>query len=81
MSLILHTLFTIGAILIALLLYVFVQRSYRLFGKRHPELGPFREEGKGCGSCSSAGGCSGDSCSNQPKSPLSYPLNNNRSKS
>jgi len=56
-------LFTIGAILLALLIYVVVQRTYRLFSKQHPELGPFRQEGKGCGSCSGGSGCSGDSCS------------------
>ena len=63
MSLVLHTLLTIGAILIVLLLSVLVQRTYRLFGNRHPELGPFREEGRGCGSCSGEG-CSKDHCSN-----------------
>ncbi len=79
MSLVLRTLFTIAAILIVLLLYVLVQRSYRLFGKHHPELGPFRVEGKGCGSCSGGSGCSGNSCSSEatPR-PISHA---NRSKS
>lgn len=56
---------SIGAIMLAMLIYVVVQRAYRLFRKKHPELGPFREEGKGCGSCSGGSGCSGDSCSSQ----------------
>ena len=63
MNLVLNTLFTISAILIVLLLYVLVQRSYRLFGKLHPELGPFRVEGKGCGACSGDGECGKSSCS------------------
>ncbi len=47
-------LLTIGLILLLLLGWVVVQRAYRLFARRHPELGPFRDEGAGCGSC--AGG-------------------------
>ena len=34
--------------------WLFVQASYRRFAERHPELGPFRQEGAGCGGC---GGC------------------------
>jgi hypothetical protein len=63
MSALLHVLMTIGAILLALLIYVVVQRSYRLFSKQHPELGPFRVEGKGCGACADDNSCSGGSCS------------------
>jgi len=63
MSMILRTLLTIGAILLVLLIYVVVQRTYRLFSQQHPELGPFRQEGKGCGSCSGGSECSGDRCS------------------
>jgi hypothetical protein len=52
---------TIGLILILLLGWIVVQRTYRLFAHEHPELGPFRGEGhQGCGSCS--GECGGDSC-------------------
>lgn len=60
-----HTyLLTIGAIMLAMLIYVVTQRVYKLFAQRHPELGPFRrEEGKGCGSCTGGSGCSGNSCS------------------
>jgi hypothetical protein len=35
-----------------------VQQAYLRFGRRHPELGPYRKEGAGCGSCS--GGHCGD---------------------
>jgi hypothetical protein len=55
---ILHTLFTIAVILLTMLVYIGVQRRYRRFGKQHPELGPFRQEGEGCGSCS-GGRCGG----------------------
>ena len=51
---------SIGVILILLLGWVLVQRSYKLFAHRHPELGPFRDESKGCGSC--AGGCGTGIC-------------------
>jgi hypothetical protein len=53
-------LLTIGLILILLMGWVVVQRAYRLFAQRHPELGPFRREGGGCGCCS--GSCGGGSC-------------------
>lgn len=53
---------TVGLILILLLAWVLVQQAYRLFARRHPELGPFRSEGGGCGCCSrdscGEGGCS-----------------------
>lgn len=40
--------------------WLYVQDLYRRFARRHPELGPFRQEGQGCGgNCS----CSGGSCS------------------
>jgi len=40
-----------------------VDRLYRAFAERNPQLGPFRDSDKGCGSCSSGSGCSGGSCS------------------
>lgn len=52
---------TIGLILALLLGWIAVQGAYARFSRRHPELGPFREEGGGCGTCS-GGGCSGGSC-------------------
>lgn len=58
---------TIGIILVLLLGWIVVQRTYRLFAKRHPELGPFRGEGhQGCGGCS--GDCSG-ACDSTPHKP------------
>ncbi len=52
----------IGLILAIMLIGIGVQRSYERFARRHPELGPFREAGKGCGSCSAGSGCGGGSC-------------------
>lgn len=49
----------VGAILLLMLGWITVQQLARAFARRHPEFGPAREEGKGCGSgcaCSS-GGC------------------------
>ena len=54
-------LLTIGIILLLLPGWVVVQRAYTLFAQRHPEMGPFRKDGGGCGCCS--GGDSGESCS------------------
>jgi hypothetical protein len=55
---------SIAVILLALLIYVLTQRAYRLFAKQHPELGPFRDEGKGCGSCTGEG-CGTSSCESE----------------
>lgn len=38
-----------GLILIALLAWIWVQGLARKFAARHPELGPAKEEGSGCG--------------------------------
>lgn len=48
--------FIIGPVLVFLLfsVWILVQSTARAFAKRHPELGPYREEGGGCG-----GGCCG----------------------
>ncbi|MDD5364343.1 MAG: hypothetical protein PHR30_03325 [Gallionellaceae bacterium] len=53
---------TIGLILILLLGWVTVQQFYRLFARRHPELGPFRSDSGGCGCCSQGSACSSDGC-------------------
>jgi hypothetical protein len=37
---------------------VLVERIYRAFAARNPQLGPYRKEGGSCGSCS----CSGGNC-------------------
>jgi hypothetical protein len=52
-------LITIGLILVIMLFGIVVQQFYKLFARRHPELGPFRDDSKGCGSCSAGSGCSG----------------------
>jgi hypothetical protein len=45
------------------LLGIGVDRLYRTFAQRNPQLGPFRDSTKGCGSCSGGSGCDGGSCS------------------
>ncbi len=50
-------LLAIGLILLLMLGGLWVERAYRLFARRHPDLGPFRQEGGGCGGC--GGGCGG----------------------
>lgn len=53
-----------GLILLALLGWIRVQQLARAFAARHPELGPAKEEGGGCGgSCS----CSAGHCSAKPE--------------
>jgi len=47
---IINMVIAVAAILTLLLGWLAVQRLARLFAKRHPELGPAREEGQGCGS-------------------------------
>ena len=54
---------TIALIMGIALFGIFVDRLYRGFARQHPQLGPFRDSEKGCGSCSGGGGCSGDRCS------------------
>ena len=52
-------LIAMGLILLMLLGWIGVQHCSRAFAARHPELGPAREEGGGCGgSC----GCGAGSC-------------------
>ena len=46
-----------GVILLVLLGWIAVQQGAREFAERHPEFGPAREEGKGCGAdCNCCGG-------------------------
>jgi len=54
--------FLIAPLLVFVLLtgWIGVQWAARLFARRHPEFGPAREEGSGCGSscmCSAGGSC------------------------
>jgi hypothetical protein len=54
--------FTTIALIFAILLGgIAVDRAYRLFAARHPQLGPFRDNSK-CGSCSGGSGCSDTAC-------------------
>jgi hypothetical protein len=58
-------LLAMGVILLLLLGWITVQQLARLYARRHPEFGPAREEGGGCGShC----GCHGGECRNKNQS-------------
>lgn len=48
-----------AAVIIALALggWLLVQAAARRFAARHPEFGPAREEGGGCGGCADRGTC------------------------
>lgn len=46
---------TIGLIFALMLGGIGVERLYRAFAAKHPQLGPFRKNTGGCGSC--AGDC------------------------
>lgn len=48
---------TIALIFAIMLAGIGVERLYRLFAARNPQLGPFRKPGGGCGSCSGGSGC------------------------
>lgn len=52
-------LLAMGLILLLLLGWIAVQQMARLYARRHPEFGPAREEGGGCGSSC---GCHGGKC-------------------
>ena len=53
-----------GLILLALLGWLWIQQLARGFATRHPEFGPAKEEGGGCGTgCS----CSSGQCTAKPK--------------
>ena len=50
-------LITISLIFAILLAGIGVDRAYRRFAARNPQLGPFRGADRGCGSCSGGNGC------------------------
>ncbi len=54
-------LITIALIFGVVMAGVLVDRVYREFARKNPQLGPFRDTDK-CGSCSGGSGCSGKSC-------------------
>ncbi len=49
---------TIGLIFGLMLAGIVVERIYRRFATRNPELGPFRRNDGGCGCCAAAEACS-----------------------
>jgi hypothetical protein len=53
-------LLAVGLIFAILLAGIGIDRLYRRFAARNPQLGPFRRADKGCGSCSGGSGCSTD---------------------
>ena len=54
---------TIGLVFAILVGSILVERTYRTFARRNPQLGPFRKEGKqDCCSCTGGSGCNADSC-------------------
>lgn len=55
----LDALLAAGLILLLLLGWIWVQQRARNFAARHPEFGPAKEEGRGCGSSCA---CSGNHC-------------------
>ncbi|MGI9290429.1 MAG: hypothetical protein ACR2QG_04025 [Gammaproteobacteria bacterium] len=60
-------LLAMGLILLMLIAWILVQQAARNFAARHPQFGPAKEEGSGCGAgCS----CSRGRCS-KAKSDLS----------
>lgn len=55
---------TIGLIFAVTIAGVVVDRLYRRFARRHPQLGPFRKNDGGCGCCAAKAACeSRNSCS------------------
>ena len=53
----LDMLIAVGVILLVLLGWIVVQQGAREFARRHPEFGPAREDGEGCGAgCNCCGG-------------------------
>jgi hypothetical protein len=61
---------TIGLIFAIMLAGIGVERLYRAFAARNPQLGPFRDTTK-CGSCSAGSGCSDASCDAVETAPVS----------
>ena len=55
-----------GLILLVLLGWIAVQQRARDFAARHPEFGPAKEEGGGCGGCA----CGSGPCSTRPRTTL-----------
>ena len=59
-------LWTMLLVFLIMMGWIMVQHVARVFAARHPELGPFREEGAGCGThC----GCARGRCQNKDNCP------------
>jgi len=57
------TYLTVVALIFALMLAgIGVDRLYRAFAARHPQLGPFRKNDGGCGCCAAKTACQDKSC-------------------
>lgn len=50
-------LIVVGLIFGIMLAGVLVERLYRRFAAKNPQLGPFRDPERNCGSCSAGSGC------------------------
>lgn len=51
---------------------ILIDRIYRRFAARHPQLGPFRDPGK-CGCCKAGSGCSDTACADDRITPGASP--------
>jgi hypothetical protein len=57
-------LITIVLIFAIMMAGIGVDRLYRKFAAKNPQLGPFRKTDGGCGCCSAGSGCSSDKSCN-----------------
>jgi hypothetical protein len=48
---------TVALVFAILAAGIAVDRAYRRFASRHPQLGPFRDAGHACGSCAEHAAC------------------------
>jgi hypothetical protein len=60
---------TVAVIFTVLLGGIAVDRLYRGFAAKNPQLGPFRDTGK-CGCCAAGSGCSEPACADGSAKPL-----------
>lgn len=55
---------TVVALIFAIMIGgIAIDRLYARFARRHPQLGPFRKNGGGCGCCAAKEACNSDSAS------------------
>jgi hypothetical protein len=70
-------LLAVGLILLVLVGWILVQRAARIYAARHPEFGPAKEEGSGCGKgCS----CSQGHCDSVSRSQSTWHMPPKRTK-